>query len=922
MSGVQPRGLGAASNDDDGVLDVAWALPGAASPLVACDTSAKSKVDAHDSTLLPLRYDQVPHPTLNVNSYSFHKFRGMSEETFLHPTTELSQDKEFQALTKVIKLTQGTWQEMREKNFDVENDTIESLLEQHTRTSTITIVVEPKDPHNPEYGGALTCARIFTDRKDIRDAASLPSEIRDCVQVTRGDRMFSNQLSRDYFGGDAMDLLFDEMFRVAKGPIATKVVIQPKEQADAYRRSYEALRRRYFVPTGETVPLDVHLPDGTPQTIIFEWLIYPPPNAEKLQEAKAFRRVLDEQAIASERNIIPCLPFIDPEGKEVVHVTSRPTRDSTALADYFPEDRFIELSVGDPAGREHHGGYRSNLQRAHSGNGVGQLQPESLDVIVNSKVLAQLAKSGPHSDPRKNIEEAVSKEVLALRIGGKLVFYDEAYPEDAAYAGVTRSELQRMLRNLGLRDLQPQQFEFQSKDQMAQGVPEMIVAAEKVSHTEGAVLCEASSESKEVAVPQSGYVKFSCYRNKNTGEILEVAERKDQVLGVDAYFEHNGRYYLVEKLGYPRPIIGQYVTEQIAAVADFKAMLGDVPIGQVAEQELRRLIAAKAAEILRQRAGIEGGRFDSSTILRYYPSPKRINEVVTSVLVEIPSGAHLHRVEQNYSGLSTSGWVAPIETRQILKCSQRDALPSNRSEIAARKLHLDLGIPLGHWVGDEITLRDQSIGAIGIHSAHELYQQSGSGVFESADVELRPGHMDLRVGEFEEKTAGGKVLPDRSSLEYVTSSAKTGWSDHIVPVLLVVKSGGEVLGALEIPHHPVAQIHNGDSALPGVPTYTIPLEDLHPLKKEAFLRNSVREHYGVKISRFFTLGGRYWTSSGITREEAQPMIAEIDAASLEHLKDLHLTPLNRELLKAVFGGACANTMTVVGRAVHALGIER
>ena len=286
----------------------------------------------------------------------------------------------------------------------------------------------------------------------------------------------------------------------------------------------------------------------------------------------------------------------------------------------------------------------------------------------------------------------------------------------------------------------------------------IVVVGERVPAGEGVRFREAGE------APRLGYLELTCWSDARGGDVRDLVRRPHLTVDVVPHFDAYGETFVVARTSYPRPVLGaatgggraldglraaEYVTEPLVVVQ------ADKPVAQTVEESLREVARVEARAVRRFRPGGT-----------YYPSPGGLQEEVRAMLVEIDPLFVEERIA-NATGWSTAGRVRAIEAQQVLRAAQVGGLPDARLELNVYELLLQLGRPVGPWIGEAVELAGGSAPPAGTTTTMaDLAARERRRVFARTGAEASTGFLELRCSTFEELDAGGAVVA-RQPLEMV-----------------------------------------------------------------------------------------------------------------------------------------------------------
>lgn len=357
------------------------------------------------------------------------------------------------------------------------------------------------------------------------------------------------------------------------------------------------------------------------------------------------------------------------------------------------------------------------------------------------------------------------------------------------------------------------------------------------------------------------FLTLSHYRHRD-GAVMDLVSRPNLTVDAIPWFEDGDELFVLARMSYPRPVL---------AAAPTPALDGSTPPGWVTEP-LTLLSTddplGQTIEHALERAGVEAERIVSmepgSSLL---PSPGGLREEIRSMLVRIEP-QYVEVDVPDVSGFSTSGRIAALEARQLLRAAQVGGLPDARLELNAYDLLRRRGRDPGPWIGDTLTLPERSL----LESACEVegLARPSRRMFTRVSAGESPGFLALECRSFDELDQGGSVVASRD-LEYVVPQPLSALT---VSVALLRRMGGRVYIGLDDDDLPAAQCIRGNSELWVTPAWRLPHEVQGPSASVEFLRERLQQEYGVALGDTAWLGGRYHPSTGATPEVVHPLVAD------------------------------------------------
>lgn len=432
-----------------------------------------------------------------------------------------------------------------------------------------------------------------------------------------------------------------------------------------------------------------------------------------------------------------------------------------------------------------------------------------------------------------------------------------------------------------------------------------LIVGEKVRAGSGVELSERQSR----LISEPTFLRLKGYKHKESGQVMELAERPHQTIDIVPWFESAGQIFVIAKKDFPRPIINAaperprldsahhsgYVTEPISAIVGTRGN---------EEEEVYR--------ILRERAGL-----DAEDIIRaggpfsYFTSPGGVDELVVSRLVEVhPRRASLSF--SNYSPFTDAGTVRELDASQVLRACHVGGMFDARLEINIYRLLRDLERSCGPWIGAPIALPVQPH----THTMSEPAQvltPPARAAFGRPEPLPRPQFLSLYEGSFEERDSAGGTLAE-ARFEYVRPGRL---SDNTLIVLPAFRTAHGVFVGVEHRDLPAAQSFGGSSTMVAAPAWRLPRSVTHLSEIPRFLKEALRRDFNLDAGSIWELGGAYFPTSGVTPEVVYPYIVEVAPEQCPR-SALQFVPLSEltgksDLLRD------AHLLVVTNRLAHALG---
>ncbi len=406
--------------------------------------------------------------------------------------------------------------------------------------------------------------------------------------------------------------------------------------------------------------------------------------------------------------------------------------------------------------------------------------------------------------------------------------------------------------------------------------------------------------------PPMHYLQMSHWCRTDTTEVYDLARRPGTTVDVLPWFKVADALHVLARRSYPRPIPAlhpetldgclppTWVTEPL------NVQQGDASLPQTVTRLLDAFDGIDAARIRDMRPGT-----------RFYPSPGGLQEQVRSVLVEVDPVA-VDEPNRDQSGWSSSGLLRSMEARQLLRAAQVGALPDARLEIAVYELLLREGMDPGPWIGESLDVsHDLWAPSASITSCIE---RPGRQLFREVDAAQSTGFLKVKAVPFDELDAQGQPLGSQT-LEHVVPA---GLSSNTICVALLRRSHGQLQLGLDDHDLPAVQCFEGRSDLWVTPAWRLPEHVTGRDGSRAWLRQQLRQQYGLTCGPCWELGGRFHPSVGVTPEVVYPLAMEV-LAQTAAARDLTWVAL-RALIDQRQHLPDGHLRVVTLRAAHALNL--
>jgi SAM-dependent methyltransferase len=432
-----------------------------------------------------------------------------------------------------------------------------------------------------------------------------------------------------------------------------------------------------------------------------------------------------------------------------------------------------------------------------------------------------------------------------------------------------------------------------------------LIVGEKIKPTEGFKILECGGDDYE-----PNFLKLKSYRNTETNQIYELAERPNQTIDLLPWFEDDdGQLFILAKKDFPRPIVNAQRNQTHLNRAIYSGYLTE-PISAIAKSEPSVVadgLSRSIQKILKERANLDGDEILSiSKPNFYFTSPGGIDERVESFLVQISDWQKEPQTIENYTPFTSAGVVRELDALQVLRASHVGGMFDARLEINIYRLLRKLNRSTGAWIGAEIKPILQSL-TVKVEDKFDLEKRE---VFESCELK-ETKFLRLEWSEFIEYDTCGDHLA-KADFEYVIPH---NFSKNTVAAIPFFKADDEIFVGIEYRDLPAVQRFTGSSHIACVPAWRLPKTVSHKFEIEPFLVEKFAKDFNVSVNKMWELGGSFFTSAGITPEVVYPLAVELKA---ESLSETNLRFFNlKTLLEKIEQIQDAHFLILLNRLAHA-----
>lgn len=529
-----------------------------------------------------------------------------------------------------------------------------------------------------------------------------------------------------------------------------------------------------------------------------------------------------------------------------------------------------------------------------------------------ARSLAPLAERGfplsevePQTETMRRFRLFYSDAVEFIRRKDYYANWDIELQEEYGY--LTQREFEDIFRSLGLRIIvsspiyNPWIVEHRYKgcfwlydlDGTEIGFPptNYLIAGEKTNNGKELRLI------RHLPQPELPFLKYSSFRNKETGQVYDVVKRPNDVIDFLPYYKEGQSITILAKHGYPRPLANARTDSPVIDGKYFSGYVTEgITIGKAEESGIA----------LERRFGITGEYYDSQkSSLNYYTSPGGISERVSSVFISLlEKPCRTLPLSPVSSGFKDSGSLHTYDAAQLLNTAQTGALLEARLELNIYNLFKYCGLTLPKWLGERIEVKEeQTVPAVVLNT---LLADKRAVFTPCESCKERAGFLATSHAQFMETGALGSSV----ALEYVYPSRL---SSNTLITLPVCSVSGRLYVGLELRDLPVPQLLDGNSSLLTVPAKRLP-KDVHDFFELGKYLSDMKIGDAV-IERYFRLGEKYFPSIGITTEQVYPYVVWLDKPD-EELKWVDIKELETHTDEL----RDAHLLTCLFRLRHALAI--
>lgn len=853
---------------------------GLASPSVSVDRLDEQKLNAK-----LLNHEEVLH----LKTYSFEGCGATAKDI---DSRDPASSEETSVLRQVIGLTQREMTRMNAARAAIPVDSTESLLQMMITpgAKVVTLQADLPQANGATERTVVGYGFIFTDKRHFPDGHDIPPSLMTEARVCRVNRLFVSGEGGAYGPrGEAAGKIIDEFQKISNGaPLLVKILIGPEDYlTDEWKFAQHALERRGFEQT-EFASTEVfrHSPDKE-VPLFFKWGVFPPPTEQGRATQAAYQRYFSGLSEETQRRLAPTTAHVPISDATIVCRSHH--HDAFDLANLYPGNYIVNFPVPGSS-------LPPRDERRPNLSAVGApLPPQSVDCFYNSFVIG---------DEAENLNSLVQEQKVQLKSGGKCLIRVQSESPD---------EIHEVLEHNALRVISMQRESVKSP---AKGdAPVWMIIGEKIPDGQGIALQVKSS----AITSDSGFLSLSSF--KQGERIWDLVKRPNPTIDTVPWFELKGQVYVVGRNGYRRPIAqaadpflddsfaAGYMTEQIAAIVDVKRL----------ENESLTDIGA---EVLEERALIPKSQVRrAGTLSRYFSSPGAVDEEVISVALEIAPFLECRVLENKFADSTTLSVVQAIEATQVLKSAQQGGMQEGRLERMVYILLAERGDALGPWLGEKFSPSEQALKNFTPDAVEDVLTHPVVAAFTRMD-QPSGKFFEIRNAECSERGVSGDELA-RVQLQFVRPARATGLSTNTIsalPFMRIRSESGEIddYVGVEVLDLPAVQMHRLGSTVTAAPLFRIP-RDIGSLgQAEQYLKDRFDSEFNLRVKHCGPLGGKYFSSIGVTPEAVYPYLLEIDAASalVSPLRWVRLRDLSSNLARLEDG----HLVTGAARAAHALGI--
>ncbi|MCB1562863.1 MAG: methyltransferase domain-containing protein [Alphaproteobacteria bacterium] len=450
------------------------------------------------------------------------------------------------------------------------------------------------------------------------------------------------------------------------------------------------------------------------------------------------------------------------------------------------------------------------------------------------------------------------------------------------YTFFTMREFRKELRALGARvqysgpywdeDIINEQFEtsfrLYSDDGAPLGHPPTCYIAVATKMAERKSL---NIEERRPSHTDSGHLKISAVRDKDTGKIMDIVSRDISISEVIPYhIDEEGRLKIYLHDGVARSISN--AVPRSGTNIDGRLwsghMLEPVSVDGEAMAVMEALDIKNSVKFARDYLGLKPTQ---NAVLEhgpdYYPAPDYIDEKIQTFYLRVQS-LKKTITPKSFAGHSgkfqARGEIRELDAQQVLNAITVGLIPSARLEMQILSLFQHVGIKAETWSDKVLNLKISKLKDKA--DLLEITQLFGESDTRFKDIKGTAGQIRAIHSTFVEEGQTRGVVSGLSAenVDFIVQDDKTINTAVVLPLAEGLK--GEIHAGFTIQHLPVPQRHEGNGTTISAPSYNIPPNVTNQRELKKFLADKL----GVAPNTIIKLGESYFSHIGMTPQRIYP----------------------------------------------------
>lgn len=420
----------------------------------------------------------------------------------------------------------------------------------------------------------------------------------------------------------------------------------------------------------------------------------------------------------------------------------------------------------------------------------------------------------------------------------------------------------------------------------------------------------------ELDLTNSPFVSIRVFQEKGAESAAsrhyEVASRQGLTLDVVPYGIRGDKLYLWGRVR-SRPLLtlqssfdgtvyGGFVAEQLAGIVNCQSFDDEATRAQQISAAFCRASGVSPSQPLE----IEGS-------CQYFPKADMVDELVVAAAVKAPRELSFKDITVPGSDGVEPYTLRAFDAHNILQGRQVAHAVDARLERIAYRLLLGNNLPLGPWLGEQISLREQAQSAAPVYSIEQLLKRDDGREFVVAP-HGSPRFLVHHRRQFIKEYADRGANHAEQIIEYVEGASPQTAS--VLPVARLKKADGgeEVVVMVKRDDLPAAHEKYGSSILYTTLTSPVPSSVMSYAETVESV-TAMLTNEGLHVTSVAQLGGKYAVSPGITPHIMIPLVAEIDLSASKIPENCFLVPL-KEVVESVPQLRCGQLITAAYRLFH------